>query len=170
MNVYSQRNTNGGAYLATFFELFHFDAFFNNTSGDKTSLKEEQTKRVHIKSIKALVRSVWLIVVVTLVLYFDLITNATSRFSVYGEQYKNGYKRVDKNISSRLWPLYGYVVASLSVSIIMNLAEVLQFLCTGTTWIDWIFNRSVLISDNHSHHHEEGGEQIELTSVGQDAE
>ena len=165
MNVYSQRNTNCFAYLATFFELFHFDVLFNNTSGDKTSLKEEQTKRVHIKSIKALVRSVWLIVIVTVMLHFDLITNLTKEFYDFDQE-----KWVAKDISSRLWPLFGYVVASLSLSIVVNLAEVVQYLCTGTTWIDWIFNRSVLISDNHSHHDEEGGEQIELTSVGQDAE
>ena len=155
MNVYSsQRNNDSLAYLATFFELFHCDVLFNNTSGDKTSLKEEQRKRVHIKSIKALVRLCILVSFVTVMLHFDLITNKDTTYIH----------------RPSLWTMFGYVVASLSISILVNLAEVVQYLCTGTTWIDWIFNRSVLISDNHSHHDEEGGEQIELTSVGQDAE
>ena len=140
-NVYSRRSSfRCSPYFMILFELFYFDIFFQNSSlENKTSLNTERRKRVHIKCLKACVRLVMFIFLVILV----------------KPKYLSNARFDGKNMASFTWPLFHYILASLFISIVMNLVEVKQYQRSGTTWIDWIFNRSVLIEDNHHLAHDE---------------
>ena len=83
-----------------------------------------------MKFIKALLKLAMIVSFMILIKHEDL-SNAT----IKGR----------KDISSYVWIMFVYIVGSLSISIVVNLIEVVQYLCTGTTWIDWILYRSVLI-------------------------
>ena len=147
-HVYSRRSVN-----------FYFDIFIQNTSSEnKTTLVKERQKRVKIKALKACMRLVMLIACIILVSYNHQVLS-TAKYKYVTLKKHVVYKHIP---SIYTWSLFVYIVTSLVASIVVNLIEVVQYMCTGTTWIDWILHRSVLIHSLPLDNDEERNENIEL--------
>ena len=103
------------SYIFILFEFLYLDLGIHDVAKSQVTLKAERQKRILFKGLRATMRSIILIVVLSFTSMFDLSYN------------------------TKVLYLYIYIVVALSISVIVNLAEVVYYFCTGCTWLDFVF-------------------------------